>query len=286
MKWRLLMAVLAALIAPAARATLAVAVPSRSGLVIAADSRITFMGAPCDGAFKILIPVRPARTVAVVTGDGVFVAPPPHDEDPCRYLAKAPRLLDVNAVITQFLNRAGNDPARIDLSTLAAACVQAVEQFRAAHPAALRPYTGRAIFSVLVASYDPASHTSTLRNFLVRATERARRIEAARLRTVIIGPNHPRGVWIYGETDWVNRNVYTGFGRAFLSSQTLDFLRGHEPAGTTPTPLAAEVAANVIDAASRAATSDPPPSGIGGAVRVVVLGRGARPERYSAAARP
>ena len=278
----------AILLAPAAQATLAVAVPSRDGLVIAADGRLTFMGVPCDGASKILTPARPVRTVAVVTGDGVFVAPPPRGEDPCRYLASAPRLLDMDAVVTRYLDHAGNNPAHIDLAALAAACEQAVERFRAAHPEALRSYAGRAIFSVLVASYDPAAGTSLLRNFVVRVDEFTGRAQAARMSTTGIDARDPSGVWIYGETDWVTRNVYAGAGRAFLSPATLEFLTARLPVGGTTLKSAAAVAANLLNAASRAAEIDPPPSGIGGAIRVVVVGRNPRPRvlRYGATERP
>jgi hypothetical protein len=275
---RILIAGFALLLAPAAQATLAVAVPSRDGLVIAADSRMTFMGAQCDGAFKILIPARPARTVAVVTGDGIFVAPPPRGADPCRYLAGAPRLLDMDAVVTRALEHAGGDADRIDAAALAAACVRAVERFRAAHPGALRGYAGRAIFSVLVASFDRAGGTSTMRNFVVRVNGQTGRVEASRLRTAVIEPDQPGGVWIYGETDWVNRHVYAGVGRGFLTPATQKFLRVQEPVSATPLDRAAAVAANVMEAACRAAQMEPPPSGIGGEIHLVVAGRSRRPE--------
>ena len=64
---RLFAAFLAALLlCAAAHATLVALVPSNDGLVVAADSRISFLGAECDGAFKIIEPARPVRTVAIV----------------------------------------------------------------------------------------------------------------------------------------------------------------------------------------------------------------------------
>ena len=205
--------VLVLLLSVSAHATLVAIVPWRDGLVIAADSRLTFFGAQCDGAFKILVPERPARTVAVVTGDSVFVAPPPAGTaDLCGYLASAPRLLDVEAVVTGVLERGGDDPAR----KLSAACVRAVERFRARYPAALRGYTGREIFSVAVASHDPGAGAATVRSFVVRV--RNGRVEAARVVETRIDGRSSRGVWIYGETDWVNRVVYAGAGRRFLDA--------------------------------------------------------------------
>ena len=169
------------LLGASAHATLVAVVPARDGLAIASDSRFTFMGAPCDGAFKIVEPERPLRTVAFVTGDSIFVAPPPAGEDPCRYLATAPRLLDVGAVVKAYLGRGGEDPAGISNSDLATDSVDAVERFRQRYPNVLKSYAGREIFSVVVVSYDPASEVSTLRNFVVRMDARGRRVQAARM---------------------------------------------------------------------------------------------------------
>lgn len=261
-----------------AYATLVAVVPSRDGLAIASDSRLTFMGAQCDGAFKILAPARPARTVAIVTGDGVFVPPPPADEtDPCRYLATAPRQLDIGAAVVATLER-GGDAAQISMAAVAAACVNAVEQFRTEHPEALRRYAGREMFSVVVASYDPQKRAAMLRNFVVRLDPRTLHAQAARMTETAVTPQTAGGVWIYGETEWVNRNVYAGAGRRFLAPHTIEFLGARRPVRETPMNLAAATAANVIAAASRAAQETPPPSGIGGPLRVMVVGSSPRPE--------
>lgn len=279
--FRLAAALLLALcLAPPARATLAAIAPARDGLVIAADSRLTFMGAHCDGAFKVLLPARPARTVAIVTGDSFFVAPPPpRTHDLCRYLATAPRLLDIGAVVTQTLERGSGSAAQISVNALAQACVDAVERFQASHPQALREYAGKEIFSVTVAGYDPASATSTLRNFVVRglANTGTLQIRADRLTTVTITPASARGIWIYGESDWVNRNVYAGAGRRFLSSAALRFLSQRATVAATSRAEAVAAARNVIAAAGRTTALLPAPSGIGGTIRVVVLNRGPRP---------
>lgn len=265
------LAIAALLFSAAARATLVAVVPARDGLAIAADSRYTFMGAPCDGAFKIIEPARPLRTVAFVTGDSIFVAPPPAGENPCRYLATAPRLLDMGAVVKAYLDRGSNNPAGISMPGLAAECVRAVDAFRHRYPKALQSYAGMDLFSVVVASYDPSRHVSTLWNFVVRIDALSRSIEAARLDRTTIAPPTPRGVWIYGETGYVNREVYAGPARRFLQPATQNFLRASQSVGEVARDTAVAAATDVVQAASRAAAIDPPASGIGGPVRVVVL---------------
>ncbi len=266
------------LVSVPAHATLAAIVPARDGLVIAADSRLTFMGASCDGAFKILAPTRPLRTVAVVTGDSVFLASPPAGTtDLCRYLATTPRLLDINAVVEDFLEGSDDDPARISINDLAAACVHAAEQFQTTHPGALTRYAGKEIFSVVVASYDPAAAASTLRNFVARVDDGSGKIEAVRITTTRLDAGSASGVWMYGETDYVNRQVLKGPGRWFLSPATIDFLKANRPVEKVPLACAEAVAGDVIRAASRSAEVYPAPSGIGGAIRVVVVGSETHP---------
>lgn len=271
-------------LAASAHGTLVAIVPARDGLAIAADSRLTFFGAECDGAFKIIEPARPARTVAVVTGDSIFVPPPPSGQNPCRYLSTAPRLLDVGQVVANYLDRLDR-PSRIPVADLAAACVRAVERFRAAYPAALRSYARKEIFSVVVASYNPASAESTLDHFVVRIDAGSGRVQAARIAATTVNARSPRGVWIYGEAEYLNREVYAGAGRRFLAPATLDFLALRKPVEDVPMDRAVAVAANVVRAAARAAQLVPPPSGIGGPVRVVVLGNNLRPQSLSGPAR-
>lgn len=277
---RLLATLLAALLLAApAHASLVVAAPSADGLVIAADSRITFMGADCDGAFKILSLARTARTVVFVTGDSVFVPPPPaHTPDPCRYLATAPRLLDIGALVTRSLGRVPADPATVPLDDLAQQCVRAVERLRRAHPSALARYRGRDLFSVVLASYEPSTRTATLRNFVVRIDAATQRIEAARFARITRTPADSRGVWMYGETGYVEKNVFDGFARGFLAASTLNFVLVHQSVAATPLDQAAAAAVNVIQAASIATQTVPAPSGIGGPIRAVLLGSAPRPQ--------
>jgi hypothetical protein len=64
--------------------TLVVAVPSRDGLIVAADSRIAFVGTAvhCDDQFKLIEPIRAVRIAASLVGHAVFFNPPgPNDSD-------------------------------------------------------------------------------------------------------------------------------------------------------------------------------------------------------------
>ncbi len=257
---------------PSVHATLAVIVPARDGIVIAADSRLTFLGAPCDGAFKILIPARPARTAIVVTGDSIFVAPPPAGtREPCRYLATAPRLLDIGSIVTHNLEQQSGSKD-VDVAAITRSCIRALTQFQRRYPALVRGYAGRDLFSVVIASYDPARATATLRNFAIGIDARTGKFQADRNSERILTPESARGIWIYGETGWVDRAVYAGPGRPLLIASTLQLLDVRAPIAATPRGQALSAAENVLTAAIRTARTNPPPTGIGGPIRVVFLG--------------
>jgi hypothetical protein len=277
---RFLSAVLAALLLPLpASASLVVLVPFADGLVVAADSRISILGAQCDGQFKITELARPARTVVMVTGDSLFIPPPgPHDTDVCRYVASAPRMLDVAAVVRGYLERNTVDLSRLSLEELGAACVQAVQKFRQSHPEAFRTYGGREVFSVIIASYEPSSRIATMRNFVVRIDAATGAVQAARFATISVSPQDRRGVWTYGETAYLEKQVYAGVGRQYLDKSTLDFILVNQPVAEVPLEQAVAAAVNVIQAASSATGAVPAPSGIGGPIDVVLLGRHPRPE--------
>lgn len=284
------LAVLAFLLLAAemAHSTVAVLIPTRDGFVVASDSRVTYMGANCDGIPKIFVPALPARTVALVTGDSVFVRPPgAKDSDPCQWLASAPHLLDMNAVVTGFLKQfssqsGGNNTEPIPVADLAAACVQATVLFQQSYPAALRAYAGKEIFSVVVATYDPGTATTTLSSFVVRMAAGSGSIESARTIQTKVDPSSSHGIWIYGESEWVNRVVYRGEGRRFLNAATLDFLQGDKPVSEVVLEQAEAIAADVIGAAIRAAAVNPPPSGIGGEIRRMAVSSNPVPQQLPA----
>lgn len=267
---RLLAATLVICSCAVARATLVAVVPARDGLVVAADSRFTFMGAACDGVFKLVTAQSAPHTVASVTGDSIFVAPPPAGVEPCRYLQTAPRLLDLSSIVRAYLHR-GGDASQLSQAGLAASCVEAVRRFQKKYPDALRAYRGREVASVVVAGYDPAHGRSTIGRFAILIDPRTGDAVTAASSNIVVDAGSPRGVWIFGASGYVDRHVYNGAGRRFLDPQTLAFLNERAPIGKVTVEQAQAVARNMIRATSREAEMERPPSGIGGEMRVVVV---------------
>jgi hypothetical protein len=260
--------------------TLVVLVPSADGLVVAADSRTSIFGATCNSQYKITELTRPKRTVVAVTGDMAFIKPPDAGvHDVCAYLQSAPRMLDIPSLIKRSLERKNRDPFNLSLEDLGAECVQAVQRFRESSPLALEPYIGRDIFSVVIASYDPRSKTSLVMNFVVGIDAATHRVEASRFTRITIPPQNRRGVWSYGETDYLNQNVFGGIGRKYLSGATLDFILADQPVAEVRLDQAISTAANVIEAASQTTQLVPSPSGIGGPIDIVLLSQKRQPRQ-------
>src|SRR5438046_2261969 len=118
--------------------TLVVIVPSRQGLVIAADSRSSIGSTYCDNSFKIIEATRPSRTSAAVTGNDQFIdAPGPGISDLCQYVTQAHRLLDIRKVVRDYLEHKNSEIDRLQIDDLALRCIVAVKEFQAASPLSL-----------------------------------------------------------------------------------------------------------------------------------------------------
>jgi hypothetical protein len=278
---RLLATLLIALLPPSpAGATLVVLVPSADGLVVAADSRISIDGKYCDGQFKITRLRKPAHTVVMVTGDGVFIPPPSAIEpDLCRYIQTAPRMLDIASIVRAYLERNVADLSQLSLADLGDECVRAAQRFQQSNPDGFQSHLGGEIFSVVIANYDPKSKVSTIRNFVVRLDGATHQLEAGRFAQTSVAATDRRGVWAFGETAYLEQNVYAGVGRQFLTGSTLGFILDNQPVADTSLDQSIAAAVNVIQATSRATEIVPAPSGIGGPIRAVLLGRSRHPRQ-------
>jgi hypothetical protein len=264
----------------AASGTLVVMVPSNDGLVVAAESRSTVGQKYCDTAFKIVEPARPPRTVITVTGNGIYYPDPgPGVPDLCAYISRAPRLLDIERVVREYLEKQNRDIGTLRMEEVAKQCVDAVKAFGMSWPGVLRAYSGREMFSVAMAAYNPASRTATVLNFVVRITAATLDPEAARIARKEFTGISPREDFEFGETDYLIQNVYRGAGRKFLDKETIAFFQAGKTVSQTSLQEAQAVAVNIIEAASRTTELVTPPNGIGGPIDVVLLGQGPRPRR-------
>jgi hypothetical protein len=83
--------------------SLLVTIPTRDGLVVAADSRTILSTGPCDQIKKIIELDKHERAVVAVTGHGGFFQIPASVTDRCEYVVKNPGLFDLRAVVRDYM---------------------------------------------------------------------------------------------------------------------------------------------------------------------------------------
>jgi len=261
------------------KATLVVIVPFNEGLIIAADSRATILGINCDSQYKITELRRPIRTVIAVTGEVAFIAPPGVEiHDMCLYLKSAPRMIDFTSIVKRYLEKKKINPFKLSLDDLSSVCIEEVERFFKEHPDAFERFVGHEIFSVIIVSYDPHSNNSLILNFVVKIDAITRKVMATRFTRIVISAQSRRGMWSYGETDYLNKNVFGGIGRKFITADTQSFILIDKPISEVRLEQAVAVTTNIIDATSRTTEIIPSPSGIGGPIDIVLIGNKRHPE--------
>jgi hypothetical protein len=231
--------------------TLVLMVHSKEGLIVAADRRTVVHNTACDYQVKILIPTRPDRTIATVTGNGIDVkSPGPEITDICRYIRSAPRLLDIETIVTQYVERSNADIETLQLEELAQRCVDGVRDFQVTWPLALSRFAGHELFQVVLANYNPNFKSARIRSFLVGLST-VLEPHYARITNREVSSQARRDVVAAGETDYLNQFVYNGFGRRFLSQETINFLSEQGSVARTSRRDAVAVSIDIIEAASK-----------------------------------
>ena len=250
-------------------------VPSRDGLVVAADSRTTVVGINCDSQFKILEPRLLNRTIATVTGVGVILDAPSRPvplAEICQHVRNGARLLDIEAVVLGYLN---SFTAAIiiatDIDELIHRCINAIHDAQVKLSSTLEPYRGREMFSVVIARYDPATRVASSQGFVIGINQQLQAVEIRRFGNHI-QPGDYQDYWAFGETEYLNQNVLGGIGRQYLSPAIIRFYTVRRVVRDVTVEDAQSFAVDLIHATARTTALAPAPSGIGGAIDVVLLG--------------
>ncbi|WFU15990.1 hypothetical protein [Bradyrhizobium sp. CB3481] len=256
--------------------TLAVFLPTKDGLVVAADKRQTPRGIFCDGINKILVPTGLRRTVVVVTG---FISMQDTSNIPdaelCKHLAETPAPLDFGRTTLSFL-----EAHRVALKQFdGQAFTNRIHADIAPYIQAgnLNPFFGSRLAQIIIADFEPDMKSSMILALGVDLNrDGAFTLQPIPIspRTTIHGtifkPNDDRQAIPFGEGAYYGQNVIAGVGVRFLNQTYRIFLQ-KEKISVIDSELGTSVAANLIDAASRATEIVPAPSGIGGGISVALI---------------
>ena len=253
----------------AAGGTLAIFIPTQSGLVIAADMRQSPKGIFCDGINKILIPKRPAHTAVVVTGfvtlsDTSNISP----DQLCAHLANNPAPINFGRSAVEFLELQNVPIEEFNGNALADKIYAEIQPYLVAGH--LRPLIGTRVAQMIFAQFDPATKTSKIRVLAVDMVGAAQFqlqpvqvTTATTLRGDRFGPESNQTVLPFGEVPYFREQVLAGPGRAFIGHEYLQLVGKLKVSDVDPA-LAGHVAINLIDATAKTTEKIPAPSGIGG----------------------
>jgi hypothetical protein len=256
--------------------TLAVFVPARSGLVVAADMRQSPHGVFCDGINKILLPSRP-RTAVVVTGNITLqdTSNVPKAEL-CDFFAKNPAPIDFGRSAREFLDSTSAPFSELIWSALTDQIYQSIAPYIKAGN--LNPFFGTEIAQIIFAEFEPATQSSKLLSLAVNldtagnfTLQPVRLTAATTIRGDSFNLQSDRQILPFGEVAYYQQQVVAGVGKQFLSRDYFDLVATSKVADVD-SRLASAPALNLITAASKATETVEAPSGIGGGESAVLLG--------------
>ena len=256
--------------------TLAIFVPTRSGLVIAADMRQSPQGVFCDGINKILLPSRP-RAAVVVTGNITLqdTANVPKEEL-CDFLARNRAPIDFGRSAREFLDSTSVPFSELNWSALTDQIHQSIAPYIKAGN--LNPFFGTEIAQIIFAEFEPATQSSKLLSLAVNLDlvgnfnlQPVPLTAATTIRGDSFDLQSDRQILPFGEVAYYRQQVVAGVGKQFLSQEYYDLVAKSKISDVDPN-LASAAALNLITAASKATEIMAAPSGIGGGESAVLLG--------------
>jgi hypothetical protein len=260
--------------------TLIVMVPTADGLVIAADSRDTINGKGgyqhfCDASFKIGLVSKFDRTAFVVTGHNTV-----WDLTQAIYLdeicSKRRAVFDIGAIVKEAFESGRTSPETV-LETLPEICVCAVNEFSSVNNG-YQSLRGKQLFQIAVGRFDPSDSVSMVDSFAVVLGENAE-VRSADLKSQRFKLDQEPSLSLYGEAGYLTQNVFNGPGLQFLTERYGRFKNGQKHVADVDVIVGADFAIDLIEAAAKTSSIVPPPTGIGGPVDVVLLGKDAHPKK-------
>jgi hypothetical protein len=217
-----------------------------------------------------------------VTGTSTILEAPPHPvqwDQICERIRSAGRILDIDKVAIDYLEGSASETIlALDMNGLVERCIIAT---RTAQPLAainLQSRRGQEMFSVVLATYDPQSGLAAARGFVIGITQQLEPVLVRAFKKTV-KPGHNQEYWAFGETDYLDQQVIKGVGRQYLSAATSGFYTKRRSVRDVTIDEAEALALDLIQAAAHTTALVPPPSGIGGEIDVVLLGRDPRPKR-------
>ena len=264
-----------------ATGTLILFVPTKDGLVVAADSRSNIaMGGnvtvPCDEAEKIAPLKHHKRTVVAVTGtDKSFHSDgqPASSDDPCKYFVSMRPVLDSTQVALSYLDGQTGEITKDVYTALETHFLQKVEAIQAEYPGTLSNNKDGAFASIVLGRYIPNDNLSVVAHFTVRIQPDGRpEISDRAWHEYRIADE--RRVEAMGESNFVKYYAVGDFGRKLLGAGHLErygSYLNHTAISTATKDQGSDAAVDLIQSGEILSGRVPEGNTIGGPIHVFLL---------------
>lgn len=275
----LLVQMICGIIPLATSGTLVVVIPTRDGLVVAADSRSTVLGQSYDGAEKLQLANTETPTLVTITGTSDFANAPPPGVSLMDWMPKATYKYRGTAFVVSYLGKR----QRISLSetTLmetAKALTVSLQDFLKSEPLMAAQFSNKELCRLVLCQ------ASAKRGQIYGTV--ALRVDAKGLVSVesplvkVFRDGDPKSLEFIGEDRYVVENVFGGVGQRFLSQESVSIWNKKNNVSDFAATDAARLATAILRATELTTGIVPVPSGngVGGPTRVYVV----TPKRVSA----
>jgi hypothetical protein len=163
------------------------------------------------------------------------------------------------------------------LKTLPEICVNAVKLFSETNKA-YDARRGKQLFQIAVASYNAANDVSLVESFSVAMDEDGV-IGAGNVKTQRFEADQDWSLVLFGEASYLEQQVLRGTGARFLSDKYGRFRNGPTRIRDTDPAQAVDFVYDLLAATAQTTTLVPSPTGIGGPIDIVLIGKPPHPQR-------
>jgi hypothetical protein len=232
--------------------TLLVFIPTKDGLVVASDSRMTFNGTHyCDEAEKFIPLVNHPRSLLAAAGNSGFG--PAAGVNPCKYVKQQTNTNLLVAAKTFLDEQHGNITWTV-LRNLEAKALPFFRSLPEQTVSQIQPESNGVIFTLKYAHYDSKNKVSVLGTFDVCLDKARAKVSICKDQWKNITQSDTRIISSQAD-ECISQRVLSPAGRRMLGPDALadfdDFLKSNKTVGETTTKESLAAAVSLISATAR-----------------------------------
>jgi hypothetical protein len=253
--------------------TLILVIPTREGVIIAADSLSTVGGIAIPDRTKLHTIPNFNRTVFTITGYSDFFPAPPSNVGTAIWIRTAQPIFSGQDSVRKVLSEAGDiRVSQTLLKLIGESLVRDFQGYFKNKPDSKRQFIGTEICRLLLAQYDAGTGISSIATFVIHMTA-AEEVLADQYSIDEIGPNEERYIGKFGEQQYVDAHVLQpgSVGWPHLGPDIVKLWNGPKLVRDMLPQNAAKIASLVIHATEVASRTIPIKTAVGGKPSIMLI---------------